>query len=403
MLSMSDKQKERVVIVGGGFAGTKAAIELAKCEDCAVTLISDHSHFRYYPTLYLAATGGKRAGSRIRLGNILEDSRVKFVRGTATKLNREQKQLETAEGEKFGYDTLILALGNVTNYFGIPGLPEYSYGIKSSEEAERFKKHLHQQLAEDGAPDPNYVIVGGGPTGIELAGALPAYLQNIMEKHGTKNRQLIITLVEAAPRLLPRSPEKVSAAITKRLESLGIKIMLGTAVKGETPDTLMAGEQPLKSHTVVWTAGVTNHPFFKENNFKLTEKGKVEVDEYLQAEPGIFVLGDNANTPFSGMAQTALHDGHFVAGNLERHLHGQQPEHYVPKQPISVIPVGPRWASVQWGKATFSGWIGWVLRALADLIGFHDLESWPKAGEQWMTAMGEEELDCATCAPPKTG
>lgn len=402
MLNMSDKQKERVVIVGGGFAGTKAALELAKCEDCEVTLVSDHSHFRYYPTLYLAATGGKRAGSRMRLNNILEGSRVKFVRATATRLNRGQKELETAGGEKFGYDTLILALGNVTNYFGIPGLQEYSYGIKSSEEAERFKKHLHQQLVDEGGPDLNYVIVGGGPTGIELAGALPAYLQTIMEKHAVKNRPLNITLVEAAPRLLPRSPEKVSRAVTKRLEKLGIQIMLGTVVKGETPDMLMAGDVPLKSHTVVWTAGVTNHPFFKENTFKLTEKGKVEVDEYLQAEPGMFVLGDNANTQFSGTAQTALHDGKFVAGNIERHLHGQHPEAYIPKEPISVIPVGPHWASVQWGRAVFSGWMGWVLRSLADLRGFHDLESWPKAGEQWITAMSEEALDCPNCHERKT-
>lgn len=398
MQSMSETKKERIVIVGGGFAGTKAALELAKCEDCEVTLVSDHSHFRYYPTLYLAATGGKRAGSRIRLNNILAGSRVKFMRATAAKLDREQKTLETQEGEKFEYDTLILALGNVTNYFGIPGLQEYSYGIKSSEEALRFKKHLHQQLIDEGKPDLNYVIVGGGPTGIELAGALPSYLMNIMDKHGIKDRQLNIELVEASPRLLPRSPEKVSNAVAKRLQSLGIQLMLGTAVKGETPDTLMAGDKPLQSHTVVWTAGVTNHPFFKENSFKLTDKGKVEVDQFLQAEPHIFVLGDNANTPFSGSAQTALHDGKFVADNLERGLHGQTPESYAAKPPISVIPVGPHWASVQWGKAIFSGLLGWILRWVADLRGFHDLQSWPKAGEQWITAMGEEELDCPQCA-----
>jgi len=245
------------------------------------------------------------------------------------------------------------------------------------------------------------LIVGGGPTGIELAGALPAYLQTIMDKHGVKERRLNIELVEAAPRLLPRSPEKVSRAVSKRLEDLGIQLMLGTAVKGETPDTLMAGDKPLQSHTVVWTAGVTNNPFFKENSFKLTDKGKAEVDQFLQAEPHIFVLGDNANTPFSGMAQTALYDGTFVADNLERGLHGQAPESYVPKKPISVIPVGPRWASVEWGKLVFSGLLGWVLRWVADLRGFHDLEAWPKAGEQWITAMGEEELDCPQCSQNK--
>jgi NADH:ubiquinone reductase (H+-translocating) len=394
---MSNSSKSQIVIVGGGFAGVKAALALAKCEGCTVTLLSDHSHFRYYPTLYHAATGGKRTGSRIRLNNILEGSRVKFIRGTATRLDRAKKQISTDDGLKLSYDQLILALGNVTNYFGIPGLPEYSYSIKSTEEAERFKRHLHEQFIENGCPDLNYVIVGGGPTGIELAGALPAYLRHIMKKHGVKECKLNIELIEAAPRLLPRMPKDVSRAITKRLRTLGIKIMLGTAVHGQTPDMLMAGEKALKSQTVVWTAGVTNHPFFKANGFKLTERGKVEIDEYLQAEPDIFVLGDNANTPFSGLAQTALHDGAFVAGNIERQLEGKMPESYTPKEPITVIPVGPHWASVQWGTRHFAGWPGWALRSLADLIGFHDLQTWPKAGEQWIAAMGDEDDNCPNC------
>jgi NADH dehydrogenase len=393
------QQKNHVVVVGGGFGGTKAALELAKHAHNQVTLISDHSHFRYYPGLYHTATGGRRAGARIRLKNILRGSGVQLVRATAKGLQRDAKQLVLDDGQKISYDQLVLALGNVTNYFGIPGLPELSYGIKSTEQAERFKLHLHQQLAKDGRPDLNYVIVGGGPTGIELAGALPGYLQEVMRKHGLAQHKLHITIIEAAPRLLPRMPEDISAAIAARLKSLGIEVMLGTAVKGETPETLMAGDKPLKTETVVWTAGVTNHPFFKENNFKLTERGKVEVNEFLQAEPDIYVLGDNANTPFSGLAQTALHDGTFAAKNIARTLDGKPPKVYVPKEPISVIPVGKNWASVQWGKRHFNGYSGWVLRGLADLIGFHDLESWPKAGEQWMQSLLEENLNCPDCAP----
>jgi NADH dehydrogenase len=387
--------------VGGGFGGTKAALELAAYSDCEVTLLSDHKHFRYYPGLYHAATGGKHIGSRIPLRNILQKSPIKFVQGEAKTLDRANRQVVTASGKKLVYDTLIVALGNVTNYFGIKGLPEYSYGIKSTEEAERFKKHLHEQFIENGCPDLNYVIVGGGPTGIELAGALPGYLRQIMKKHGVKDCELNIKLVEALPRLLPRAPEDISAAITKRLTKLGIDIMLDTAVQGQTPDALMMGDKPLSTRTVVWTAGVTNHPFFKENNFKLAERGKVEVDEYLQAEPGIFVLGDNANTQYSGTAQTALHDGEFVAMNIKRNIEGAEPEHYVSIEPISVIPVGPHWASVQWGKQHFSGLIGWVLRSLADLIAFHDLQSWPKAGQQWMHSMSDEDMDCPNCTHNK--
>jgi len=386
-----------ILIVGGGFAGVKAALALSKTPDCSITLVSDHSHFRYYPTLFHAATGGRRAGARIRLSNILQGSKVTFIRATAQTLNRQKKYVETTDGQKLHYDAVLLALGNVTNYFGIKGLQEHAFGIKSSEEAERFKQHLHDQFIDNGCPDLNYVIVGGGPTGIELAGALPGYLRHVMGKHHITDCPLRITLVEASPRLLPRSAPAVSEAITKRLQSLGITLLLDTSVKGASADALMAGDTKLQTHTIVWTAGVTNHPFFKANQFALTDRGKVEVDEYLQAEPNIYVLGDNANTPFSGMAQTALHDGLFVAENIKRQLRGEQPVRYVPKQPVSVIPVGSHWASVEWGKHTFFGWIGWVLRALANLIGFHDLESWPKAGEQWLTSMESEKNDCVHC------
>ncbi len=159
----------------------------------------------------------------------------------------------------------------------------------------------------------------------------------------------------------------------------------------------MFGDKNLPSKTVVWTAGVTNHPFFKDNNFRLTERGKVEVNSYLETEPDIFVMGDNANTLYSGMAQTALHDGRFVARNIMHELKGNQPKEYEPDQPISVIPVGPYWASVEWGKRHFSGFTGWLLRIAADLRGFGELESWPKAGEQWMQSLSEEELDCPNC------
>jgi NADH dehydrogenase len=399
MQTMSNTKKLKVLIVGGGFGGVKAALELSKVSDVSVTLISDHSHFRYYPGLYKAATGGKRAGSRIRLSTILEGRNVHFVRATVAKLDREKKEISTSDGKKYDFDTLILGLGNVTNYFGIKGLPEYSFGIKSTEEVERFKKHLHQQFIENGCPDLNYVIVGGGPTGIELAGALPGYLKEIMRRHEAPDCKLSIQLVEAAPVLLPRSPKKISEAVTRRLKKLGVNVMTGTAVGGQTADMLMAGDKPLQTHTVVWTAGVTNNPFFKENEFNLTDRGKVEVDDYLQAAQDIFVIGDNANTMFSGMAQTALYDAEFVARNIEKEQKGNMPQTYTPKKPISVIPVGSCWAAVEWGKQAFAGFWGWTLHVFVDLIAFHDLQSWPKAGAQWMEAMGESDAEiCPTCA-----
>jgi NADH dehydrogenase len=199
--------------------------------------------------------------------------------------------------------------------------------------------------------------------------------------------------------LLPRSPKKISEAVTKRLERLGVSIMTNTAVAEQAANHLVAGNETLPTTTVVWTAGVTNNPFFQENGFKMTDRHKVEVNEYLQAEPDIYVLGDNANTPFSGMAQTALYDGEAAARNIARIAAGKTPVAYQPKKPISVIPVGRNWAAVEWGNVTVSGLIGGFLHIFVDLIGFHDLQSWPKATAEWMRSKeeGDQEV-CALCA-----
>jgi NADH dehydrogenase len=318
-------------------------------------------------------------------------------------LDRENRAIiETHSGHKLNYDTLILALGTVTNYFGIKGLDQYSYGIKSIEEVERFKHHLHDQLTDEHQPDLHYVIVGAGPTGIELAGALPGYLRKIMNNHGIHHKAVHIDLIEAAPRLLPRSTKLTARAVRRQLRHLGVKLYLGQAVQGETVDAIMLNGKPLSSHTVVWTAGMANNPFFKDNDFALNERGKVVVDEHLRAEPNVYVIGDNAATQFSGMAQTALYDSLFVTENLRREHDGQALQNYKPRQPVSIIPAGPHWAAVDWRKFHFYGRAGWALREAADLVAFHDLEPWWKASEQWLTELGSEE-QCTTCAASAVG
>jgi len=391
--------KKRVLVVGGGFGGLKTVLELAKHHDYDITLLSKQDTFRYYPALYHTATGGLYEQSNIPLADIVKN-KAKIVKGTAITLDRQQKVVTTQEGQKLSYEILVLALGVTVNYFGIKGLEEFSYGIKSWEQIRRFKHHLHQQLSDDQAPDLNYLIVGAGPTGIELAGALPAYLQEIMRNHGVKDKKANIAIIEAAPRLLPRSDPRISVAVEKRLQKLGITLKLGQKVEGQTADSLMVSGEPIKSRTVVWTAGTANNPFFTANNFALNERGKVVVDEYLHAEEGIYVIGDNAATEFSGLAQTALRDGQFVAHDIVRRAEGKKLEAYEPKKPVSVIPVGPNWAAVEWGTRTFTGLIGWWLRAAADWVGFHDLEPWWKASAQWMTEFGETE-ECPTCLKKK--
>lgn len=392
-----NKNKHHVVIVGGGFGGIKAALKLAHNEHVHVTLVSDRPNFRYYPALFHTATGGLNAQSSIQLDSILPTKLVDIIISKVEKLDRDKNTVITVDGHKIAYDTIIFSLGSQTNYFGIPGLPEFSYGIKSYEEIQRFKAHLHQQLTDDHKPDLNYVIVGAGPTGIELAGALPGYLRKIMQNHGIKHRAINIDIVEAAPRLLPRSPKSISNAVRRQLHKLGIKIYLGQTVQGETADSLMVSDKPISSHTVIWTAGVANSPFFKENDFTMSDRGKVVVNDYLEASDGVYVIGDNAATQYSGMAQTALYDGVFVAADIAAKLDHRKRKTYKPKKPITIIPAGPMWATVEWGRFKFTGKSGFVLRELADLKAFLDYEPWWKAAEQWTTELGTEE-HCPTCA-----
>lgn len=391
-----NETKTHVLVVGGGFGGIKVALELAENKNFAVTLLSDRDTFHYYPTLYHTATGGPTEQSVLPLASLFEEKPINLVFGKAAQLERKKKTITTTGGIQYHYDQLVLSLGSVPNYFGIAGIEEYSFSITTPDNARKFKNHLHKQLDDMHSPDLNYVIVGGGPTGIELAGALGSYLDEIMEAHNVRHRKVHIDLIEAAPSLVPRMPKRMSKAIAKRLKHLGVKLYLNSAVEGETADTLTVNGKAIQSHTVVWTAGVTNSPFFKQNGFTLNERGKVVVNDYLEAEDNIYVIGDNAATQFSGMAQTALYDASFLAENLERHAAGHLLERYTPKEPIYVIPVGNRWAAVLWGKKQLYGITGWILRLLADLVGFKDYTPWWKAGKQWLTEFDSEE-DCPTC------
>jgi NADH dehydrogenase len=393
-------KKQKILIVGAGFGGVKAALELTDDEHGRkhfdVTLLSDNIYFRYYPALYHAATGGRLANSSIPLTELFKARAGTLVEGEAVSVDRKAHTVTLRDGDSIDYDILILGLGVVTNYFGIPGMEEFSYSIKSIEAIKRFKQHLHEHMADDRRPDLNYVIVGAGPTGIELAGALPEYLKQIMNNHGIKHKAIHIDLIEAAPRLLPRMPKDTSAMVARRLRKVGVKLVLGQSVQGISGDQLTVSGKPIRSHTVIWTAGVTTHPFFKANGFMLTAHGKVTTDMYLQADDNIYVIGDNANTPYSGMAQTALADGTYVAESLKRRAEGLDPKGYKLKKPITVIPVGEHWAAVVWGKIRLYGWLGWVLRESADLIAFADYEPWWKAGKQWLTGFEDEE-ECSVC------
>ncbi len=391
------KQKQHVVIVGGGFAGVKTAIELCDSGLFDITLVTNRPNFEIYGSLYHTIVGGSTKVSTIPLSEIFAERKINIVQCPAKELDRKAKQIITVDDQKISFDILILALGMVTNYFNIEGLPEYSYGMKSLAEANELKKHIHDKITKKHLSTYHYVVVGGGPSGIELAGMLPSYIKRVARYHGVEKPQIHVDLVEAAPRLLPRLPRSISSSVAFNLRKQGVKIYLNTAVLGQSADELLIHDKPIRSHTVVWTAGMSNNPFFKENNFQTTQNGKVRVDQYLQAEPGIYVLGDNADTPYSGMAQTALYDGKTIARNLTRIAEGKEAWPYRAKKPVYVLPAGPRWAAVVWGRVRFYGYAGYALRRAADFMAYKDYSSWPMTFSRFLAEIDKEE-SCPHCA-----
>jgi NADH dehydrogenase len=197
--------KQHVLIIGGGFGGVKAALEILKQDRYRVTLITDREDFEYHPTLYKVATGRSRVLSKIPLAEVFKEKRIRIIVDTAVTLDRKTKTVTTQKGGVYRYNIVILALGMVTNYFGIEGLDTYSFGIKSLADAEKLKRHLHEQLTNKQTSAEHCVVVGGGPTGIELSCELPEYIRHIEEQHGLSTRSKVhVDLIEAAPRLLPR-------------------------------------------------------------------------------------------------------------------------------------------------------------------------------------------------------
>lgn len=384
-----------ITIVGGGFGGVKAALELAASADTTITLITDKPDFQYYPALYGAATGRSHLQSWVPLETIFAGKpNVTVVIDTITGITPETKQLQGQSGTVYAYETCILALGTVTTYFGIEGLDQHTYGIKSAAEVAQLQQHIYSDLTEHRDVDKRYVIIGAGPTGVELAAAMGSYLKRLCKKMGIKRPRLHIDLIEASPRVLPRSGEKASRMVERRLRRLGVNVQTGKSVESAEDGRLTVSGQTLVSHTVIWTSGVANHPFYTANqqHFQFAPNKRVEVNEYLQVNDSLYVIGDNAATPYTGLAQTALHDGLFVARNLRRAQQGKPMKPYAAVLPVSVVPVGARWAILEWRWIRFGGWAGAIMRRAADFIGYSDVLPLGQALGVWRAPREKNKL-----------
>lgn len=369
----------RILIVGGGFGGVTAALHLSrkKLPGIQITLISPRKELEYYGVLYRLIGGKNKSEAILPLKMIFAGRKVTIVQDEIASIDAGKK---TAKGKKkaHAYDTLILAPGSVPSYFNIPGMEENSVTMKSAEDALELRETVFKRIAEmQKATDKKrlalgrFIVVGGGPTGLEIAGEFMPLARAEAKKAGLDPALISVELIEAMDRLLPMSEVKTSAKALNRLKKMGVNVRLNTAVASAAKNIVMLKDSTkLEAATIVWTAGVKAHPLPGSIAGITTDKrGRVEVDEQLRAkgQPDIFVLGDCASTPFAGMAQTAVEDGKHAAKAIEAILKKKQLPVYKPLTPAHAIPIGPWWAAVSFKFLRVFGFAGYIMRRAADV------------------------------------
>jgi len=387
-------EKKQIVIVGGGFAGLNAARDLAGTSGAHVTLIDRRNHHLFQPLLYQVATAAlSPADIAAPIRTVVRHSEnVDVLLGNVTGIDLPNKKVKVDFGE-IPYDYLILACGSTHSYFGHNEWENHAPGLKSLEEALEIRRRILTafELAER-EKDPavqqellTFVIVGAGPTGVELAGAL-AEISHYTMGHDFRNidpRRTRIYLIEGGPRVLPPFEPKLSAYAHKALEKLDVIVKLNSIVTNVHQHGVVVGTEEIRARTVLWAAGVQASELNKTLGVALDKSGRVLVDRdcSLSAHPEVFVLGDQAAVEagagkyLPGVATVAIQQGHYVAKLIKNELKGKERKHFEYWDKGSMATIGRALAVLQTRRLRMSGffaWMGWLLVHIYYLIGFEN-------------------------------
>ncbi len=384
---------KNVIIIGGGFAGINAAKKLSNNNDLRITLIDRRNHHLFQPLLYQVATAGLSPAdiaTPIR-GIFSKNPNVQVIMANVEAINLITQQIQTSEGEVYSYNYLVMACGAKHSYFGHGEWEDFSPGLKTLEQATEIRRRIllafelaeKEKSAEKQKEYLTFIIVGGGPTGVELAGTIGEISRHTLSQdfRSIRPERTRVLLIEAGPRILPAFSEKLSRLAARDLEKLGVQIWTSTRVTGVKEDRVDLGNESIKARTVIWAAGVQPSSLGKDLDVPLDPIGRViiEKDLSLKNHPEVFVLGDQAFFPtddgkgLPGLAPVAMQQGSFAASNILRDLKNQPRRefHYVDKGMMATI--GRKSAVVQMKHFEFGGffaWITWLFVHIYYLIGF---------------------------------
>lgn len=394
-MNIPETNLPRIVIVGGGFGGLQLGKKLSGA-GYQVVLIDKHNYHCFLPLLYQVATSGLEPDSiAYPIRKIFKNQNNFFFRvAEATGIDQQRNILLTSNGD-IPYDKLVIATGSTTNFFGNSALEDNAFGMKSLPEAlnlrsiilQSFEEALIAKTIEEREALMNFVIVGAGPTGTELAGSLAELKNHVLptDYPDLDFRQMNIHVVEAAPRVLNAMSENASKQAHSFLEKLGVKIWTNTLVEGyDGGEVNIQNGKTLKSRTVIWAAGVKGNPVFGFDGNQLVRGGRVKVNEFNQVEgsENIFAIGDVAamiteDNPQGHpmLAQPAIQQGQHLAKNLKKALKGKEMVPFKYHDKGSMATVGRNKAVVDLKLYKFSGfnaWVVWMFVHLMSLVGFRN-------------------------------
>lgn len=385
--------RPRVVIVGAGFGGLWAARTLARYP-VDILLIDRHNYHTFLPLLYQVAAAELEPEAIVYpLRSLLRKwPHASFCLGQVQELDLAARRIATCEGA-IPYDFIIVSIGSTSHFFGVPGAAEHAFPLKTLEEGitlrnhilGRFERAVHETDAQRRKQMLTFVVVGGGPTGVEFAGALAELIHKPMARDypSLDQSQVQVILLEASDNILAGLPDNLRTYALARLRKMGVQVRPQSSVSQVTPDAaiLKAGDV-IPTQTVVWTAGVRGHPLAESWGLPTTRNGRVAVLPTLQApdHPEVYVIGDLAyveqdGRPLPLVAPVAIQQGVAAAQNIGRQIAGQTPLPFRYHDRGTMVTIGRNAAVTRLGNRTFTGFVAWLLWLgvhILNLIGFRN-------------------------------
>ncbi len=395
-----------VVIVGAGFGGVAVA-KMLRTTPCRITLIDKHNYHLFQPLLYQVATAGLSPSNiATPIRSLFRDqNNIRVMLREVTGVDKDQRHVLVHEGEPIAYDYLVLATGARHSYFGKDEWSEFAPGMKRVEDAIAVRAKLLKAFeAAENCDDPmmqqqllTFVIVGGGPTGVELAGALAELAHKGMEDEFRRidPSKANIYLVEAGPRVLAVMPEDISAYTKTALEKLGVTVMTGGRVEAIDAEGVLVNGQRIYSTNVIWAAGVQSSPAAQWLGAQADRAGRVKVGKDLTVPEteNIYAIGDTVlaevwnGKPMPGLAPAAKQSGMFVAKHIRAHIEGAVPEkefHY--KHYGSLATIGRQAAVADFGRFRMKGTLAWWFWGVIHVMFLANLQSRITVMLEWFWA-----------------